>query len=57
MDKKNEIRGKFRYNQDSKRYHRFQVETESGVVGTIYVPKEIEAMPKKIVLDYADKRN
>lgn len=33
MDKKNEVRGKFRYKQDSKRYHRFQIETESGIVG------------------------
>ena len=51
-----EITGKFRYEQDSKRYHRFQIETDAGVVGTIYIPKTIEAMPKKLILEYADRK-
>ena len=50
-----EIRGKFRYEQDSKRYHRFKIETEAGIVGTVYIPKDIEAMPKKLVLKYEGK--
>ena len=54
MDKK-EVKGFFRYEQDSKRYHRFQIETEAGIVGTVYISKNIEAMPKKLSLDYADK--
>ncbi len=48
-----EIRGEFRYQQDSKRYHRFQIETDAGVVGTLYVPKDAEAIPQKIVLENA----
>jgi hypothetical protein len=52
-----EITGKFRYEQDSKRYHRFKIEIEPGIVGTVYVPKDIEAMPKKLALEYADKSN
>lgn len=57
MSENKEVEGKFRYEQDSKRYHRFQIETDAGIVGTVYVPKDIEAMPKKLALEYADKSN
>ena len=55
MDQKKEIVGKFRYEQDSKRFHRFQIETDAGIVGTVYVPKDKESIPKKLVLEYAAK--
>ena len=55
MTEKKEITGKFRYEQDSRRYHRFKIETEAGIVGTVYVPKDIEAMPKKLTLECAGK--
>jgi hypothetical protein len=56
MSKEKEIIGKFRYQQDSKRYHRFQIEIEGDkIVGSIYIPKKIETMPKKLILHYADK--
>ena len=55
MSEAKEIKGLFRYEQDSKRYHRFKIETEAGIVGTVYVPKDIEAMPKKLALEYADR--
>ncbi len=55
MTEKKEIAGKFRYEQDSKRFHRFQIETDTGIVGTVYAPKNIEVMPKKLVLEYADR--
>ena len=54
MDKK-EVKGFFRYEQDSKRYHRFQIETEAGIVGNVYIPKNIETIPKKLSLDYAER--
>jgi hypothetical protein len=59
MSDKKEIKGKFRYEQDSKRFHRFKIETDTdtGVVGTVYVPKDKVTMPKKIVLEYADKQH
>lgn len=47
MTEKKEITGKFRYDQDSKRFHRFQIETKDGIVGTVYIPKGIDSMPKK----------
>ncbi len=55
MSEEKEVHGKFRFDQDSKRFHRFQIETDVGIVGTIYVPKNKESMPKKITLEYAAK--
>ena len=51
-----EIKGLFKYQQDSKRYHRFKIETDSGVVGTVYVPKKMDGMPKKLILKYAGNK-
>ena len=53
MTEEKEVRGKFRYEQDSKRYHRFTIETDTGIVGTVYVPKDKGSMPKKLILEYA----
>ena len=55
MSEEKEIKGLFKYEKDSKRYHRFQIETDAGIVGTIYVPKDMEPMPKKLILEYSDK--
>jgi hypothetical protein len=52
MTEEKEVRGKFKYQQDSKRYHRFKIETDTGIVGTVYVPKDKESMPKKLILEY-----
>jgi hypothetical protein len=59
MSDKTEINGKFRFDQDSKRFHRFQIETEIGIVGTVYIPKDMggEKLPKKITLEYANKNS
>lgn len=54
MSDETEVTGKFRYEQDSKRFHRFKIETDTGIVGTVYVPKDKESMPKKLVLEYAN---
>ena len=51
MGDENDVKGIFRYDQDSKRYHRFKVEIDNGIVGTIYVPKNKEKIPNKIVLE------
>ncbi len=53
MTEEKEVRGKFKYEQDSKRYHRFIIVTDTGIVGTVYVPKDKESMPKKLILEYA----
>ena len=54
MSEEKEVKGKFRYEQDSKRYHRFKIETQAGLVGTVYVPKDIKPMPKRLILEYAN---
>jgi hypothetical protein len=53
-----EVIGKFRYEQDSKRYHRFKIETNEGIIGNIYVPKNRDGapMPIKLILEYANWR-
>jgi len=57
MDQKKEVTGQFRFDQDSKRFHRFKIETEFGIVGTVYIPKDMggDKLPKKITLEYANK--
>ena len=47
-----ERQGKMAYEQDSKRFHRFRIETEAGITGSIYIPKDLKPMPKRLVLDY-----
>ena len=55
MNEEREMKGLFRYEKDSKRYHRFQIETNAGIVGTVYIPKTIKTVPKRLILEYADK--
>ena len=53
MSDEGEVTGVFNYEQDSKRYHRFKIETDADIVGTVYVPKDRQSMPKKLILKYA----
>jgi hypothetical protein len=39
-----------RYDADTKRTHRFLLESENGVAGSIYISKEAQPLPKRIVL-------
>jgi hypothetical protein len=43
-----------RYDQDSKRFHRFAISSEDGITGSIYLPKG-STMPKKIILTLKTK--
>ena len=40
FDEERNVNGFFDYEPDSKRYHRFQIKTDKGIVGTMYVPKD-----------------
>jgi len=51
MPEAKEIKGTFKYEQDSKRYHRYRIETKAGVVGTLYIPKDMDPLPERIILD------
>ena len=52
MSESKEVKGVFIFDQDSKRFHRFRIEGDAGIVGTLYVPKDCKGSPEKIVLDY-----
>jgi len=43
-------KGKFQYDKDSAKYHRYQLKAAGGIVGTLYVPKDAEDIPDSIVL-------
>jgi len=41
-----------KFDQDSKRYHRFKVvDAEGEITGTVYFPKSMDPLPKKLVLE------
>ena len=37
--------------QESKRYHRFQMTADEDIVGTIYVPKDFKTLPDTLILE------
>jgi len=49
MDEQKEIKGKFSFDGDSKRYHRYKFEADKGVVGVLYVPKDSK-IPERVIL-------
>jgi len=51
MAEEKEIKGTFKYEQDSKRYHRFKIEAKEGIVGNIYISKDMDPLPDRIILD------
>jgi hypothetical protein len=52
----NAIKGSFIFERDTKRYHRFEVMTDEGVVtGTVYIRKNLEPIPVRLILDYRSK--
>lgn len=53
MTERTEATGVFIFDQDSKRFHRFRIQADDGIIGTLYVPKDCQAAPLKIVLDFA----
>ena len=51
--KKIKVEGVFKYNGDSKRFHRYKLKAEDGIVGSLYVPQDIDTIPDRIVLEKA----
>jgi len=56
MEETKELRGTLKYERDLKRYKRFRIESDSGVVGTIYIPKDMQEQTERIVLDWTVDR-
>ena len=44
-----------RYDADTKRAHRYLLETANGVAGSIYISKDRRPFPKQIVLELKTK--
>lgn len=38
------------YDRDSKSYHMYIVDDGQGIVGTIYIPKDNDSIPKEVVV-------
>lgn len=55
MAHEKEITGVFRYNSESKKFNKFKFEAQEGVVGYIYIPKDIREIPSEIILQSGDK--
>ena len=49
MSEKKEAQGSFKFDGDTKRFHRFQVTIEAGIVGSLFIPKGNE-IPASITL-------
>lgn len=49
-----EAKGTFRYEQDSKRFHRYTLEADGGIVGMIYFPKDA-SIPETVTLKRKDR--
>lgn len=54
MAAENEANGTFRYEQDSKRFHRYTLEADGGIVGMIYFPKDAP-IPISVTLKRKDR--
>lgn len=53
-----EANGKFKYERDTQRYHRFiiaDIDSDTEVKGTLYIAKGHAGLPKRIVLEYQER--
>jgi hypothetical protein len=46
-----EVRCTFIYDKDTRRTHRFQIQSADGIAGSIYVPRGMDPIPDVIVLE------
>ncbi len=46
-----EVKGTISYNGGSKRFYRYSVKADDGIVGSLYLPQDIDKIPDKIVLE------
>ncbi len=47
ITEKKEVKGTFKYNGDSKCFHRYEIEAESGIVGSLYMPQDIDKLKQE----------
>lgn len=52
MSESEEVKLIFRYEQDSKRFHRYKlVDPQGYITGSIYFSKDMDPLPKRLVLE------
>jgi hypothetical protein len=57
VEKATEVKLIIRYEQDSKRFHRYRiVDPEGNVSGSIYFSKELKLLPEKVTLERENKQ-
>lgn len=54
MEETKTAQGFFHYEQDSKRFHRYALEADGGIVGMIYFPKDAP-IPESVTLKRKDQ--
>lgn len=54
MEETKAAQGFFHYEQDSKRFHRYALEADGGIVGMIYFPKDAP-IPESVTLKRKDQ--
>ena len=50
-----DVQGTYKFEKDTRRYHRFEIRLENGGVGTLYLPKDVRPLPKEIMIRYESK--
>ncbi|ACL05862.1 hypothetical protein Dalk_4179 [Desulfatibacillum aliphaticivorans] len=50
-------KGTYTFERDTKNYHRFLIQTVSGATGTLYLPKSLDPLPKRLVLDMRENQD
>lgn len=51
MEKK--VNSEFQFDEGNKRFHRFRIDNKQNMVDTVYVSKDIKAMPKRLMFGCA----
>ncbi len=44
--------GAYKFEKDTRRYHRFDIKLDNRGIGTLYLPKDVKLLPKEITLRY-----
>jgi hypothetical protein len=45
--------GTYEYDKDTFRYHRLRIVTDKGIGGSIYIPRDLDPFPTRLILEYA----
>lgn len=52
QEKDTVVEGKYLYDKDTFKFHRFRILADEGIGGSIYIPKTRKTLPKRLILKY-----